>query len=71
MGVSSTMKRHKSLIGVIVLLIIVVIVLAQNRDYVQIKVLFWHFSAHKILFIVGVMIFGYLVGRVLEVSLRK
>jgi len=52
------MKRHKSLIGVIVLLIIIVIVLAQNRDYVQIKVLFWHFSAHKILFIVGVMIFG-------------
>ena len=71
MGFFQLIKRHKALVGVLILLVLVIIILAQNRDYVQIKILFWNFSAQKVLFIMGVMVFGYLVGKLVEFSVRK
>jgi len=71
MGFFQIAKRHKALVGLLILLIIVIIILAQNRDYVQIKILFWSFSAQKVLFILGLMVFGYLVGKLIEFAVRS
>jgi|Deesub1362A_J573_1020465.scaffolds.fasta_scaffold00116_60 uncharacterized integral membrane protein len=71
MGFFQTLSRHKALTSVLVLLGLVIIILVQNRDYVQFRVFFWQFSAHKVLFIAGVMSFGYLLGKLIEFSLRK
>lgn len=71
MGFFKEISKHKALTGALILLILVIIILAQNRDYVQIKALFWRFSAHKVLFIAGAMIFGYLTGKLIEFFLKK
>ena len=63
--------RHKALTFLILILIIVLIVLLQNSDYVNFRILFWQFSAQKVIFIPGAMFLGYIIGKLVEISIRK
>ncbi|MFW6160059.1 MAG: lipopolysaccharide assembly protein LapA domain-containing protein [Acidobacteriota bacterium] len=54
-----------------IILVFVVIILFQNSQYVRFKVLFWQFSAHKVLLIIGSMLFGYIIGKLIEMSALK
>jgi|GEM_PF-1257775 len=64
-------RRHKSLSLLTLILIIVLIFLLQNSDYVNFRILFWQFSAQKIIFILGAMFLGYIIGKLVEISIRK
>lgn len=64
-------RRHKALTLLTLILIIVIIVLFQNSDYVNFRVLFWQFSAQKVILILGAMFLGYIVGKLVEFSFRK
>lgn len=63
--------RHKTITLLIVILILLVIIVIQNSDMVNIRILFWRISAQKIIFIPGAMLFGYLLGKLIEVALSK
>ncbi|MBE0461504.1 MAG: DUF1049 domain-containing protein [Candidatus Aminicenantes bacterium] len=63
--------RHKALVLLTVIIIIAVIVLLQNSDFVNVKILFWQFSAQKVIFIIGAMILGYIIGKLVEVTVRS
>ncbi|MFQ6038779.1 MAG: hypothetical protein ACE5LV_09210 [Candidatus Aminicenantales bacterium] len=71
MGFFTTLGRHKTLSFLVVVLVLAVIILVQNRDLVQFRVFFWKVSAHKVLFIAAVMVFGYLLGKLVELTVRK
>jgi uncharacterized integral membrane protein len=64
-------KRHKTLTLLTLILVIVLIVLFQNSDSVNFKVLFWQFSAQKVILILGAMFLGYIIGKLIELSFRK
>ena len=64
-------RRHKALTLLTLISIVVLIVLFQNSDSVNIKVLFWQFSAQKVIFILGAMFLGYIIGKLVELSFRK
>ena len=64
-------RRHKSLTLLTLISIVVIIVLFQNSDSVNFKVLFWQFSAQKVIFILGAMFLGYIIGKLVELSFRK
>ncbi len=64
-------RRHKALTLLTLISMIVLIVLFQNSDSVNFKVLFWQFSAQKVIFILGAMFLGYIVGKLSEFSFRK
>lgn len=64
-------RRHKALSLLTLILIIVLIFLLQNSDYVNFRILFWKFSAQKIIFILGAMFLGYIIGKLAEISIRK
>ncbi len=62
---------YKAIVLLAVIVIIAVIILFQNAEFVSFKILFWQFSAQKVIFIIGAMIFGYIIGKLIEVSIRK
>jgi uncharacterized integral membrane protein len=64
-------KKHKALTLLTLISMVVLIVLFQNSDSVKFKVLFWQFSAQKVIFILGAMVLGYIVGKLGEFSFRK
>jgi uncharacterized integral membrane protein len=64
-------RRHKALTFLTVILVFVLIVLFQNSDYINFRILFWQFSAQKVIFILGVMFLGYIIGKLVELSFRK
>lgn len=64
-------RRHKALTLLTLISIVVLIVLFQNSDSVNFKVLFWQFSAQKVIFILGAMFLGYIIGKLVEFSFRK
>jgi uncharacterized integral membrane protein len=64
-------RRHKALTLLTLISMVVLIVLFQNSDSVDFKVLFWQFSAQKVIFILGAMFLGYTVGKLGEFSFRK
>jgi uncharacterized integral membrane protein len=64
-------RRHKALTLLTLISIVVLIILFQNSDSVDFKVLFWQFSAQKVIFILGAMFLGYIVGKLIELSFRK
>jgi len=64
-------RRHKALTLLTLISMVVIIVLFQNSDPVDFKVLFWQFSAQKVIFILGAMFFGYIIGKLVELSFRK
>ena len=64
-------RRHKALTLLTLISMVVLIVLFQNSDSVKFKVLFWQFSAQKVIFILGAMVLGYIVGKLSEFSFRK
>ena len=64
-------RRHKALTLLTVVSIVVLIILFQNSDSVDFKVLFWQFSAQKVILILGAMFLGYIVGKLIELSFRK
>lgn len=64
-------RRHKASSLLTLILIIVLIFLLQNSDYVNFRILFWQFSAQKIIFILGAMFLGYIIGKLVEISIRK
>ncbi len=64
-------RRHKALTLLTLISMVVLIVLFQNSDSVDFKVLFWQFSAQKIIFIIGGMFLCYIVGKLGEFSFRK
>ncbi|MQY61184.1 DUF1049 domain-containing protein [bacterium] len=55
-------RRHKALTLLTLISMVVLIVLFQNSDSVDFKVLFWQFSAQKVILILGAMFLGYIVG---------
>jgi len=62
---------HKVLVLLAVIVIIAVIILFQNAEFVNFKILFWQISAQNVIIILGAMIFGYIIGKLFEVSIRK
>jgi len=64
-------RRHKALSFLTLILVIVLIVLFQNSGYVNFKVLFWQFSAQKVILILGAMFLGYIMGKLVEFSFRN
>ncbi len=64
-------RRHKALTLLILISMVVLIVLFQNSDSVNFRVLFWQFSAQKVIFILGAMFLGYIIGKLIELSFRK
>ena len=64
-------RRHKALTLLTLISVIVLIVLFQNSDSVSFKILFWQFSAQKVILILGAMFLGYIVGKLVELSFRK
>ena len=64
-------RRRKALSLLTLILIIVLIFLLQNSDYVNFRILFWQFSAQEVIFIPGVMFLGYIIGKLVEISIRK
>jgi uncharacterized integral membrane protein len=64
-------RRHKALTLLTLILIVVLIVLFQNSDYINFRILFWQFSAQKVIFILGTMFLGYIVGKLFEFSFRN
>lgn len=64
-------KKHKTMTLLIAISLIVLIILLQNTDYVIIRILFWRISAHKILFILAAMVLGYIIGKLVEIPLKK
>jgi len=64
-------RRHKALTLLTLISIVVLIVLFQNSVSVDFNVLFWQFSAHKVIFILGAMFLGYIIGKLVELSFRK
>jgi len=64
-------RRHKALTLLTLISMVVLIVLFQNSDSVNFKVLFWQFSAQKVIFILGAMVLGYIIGKLVELSFRK
>jgi len=64
-------RRHKALTLLTLISMVVIIVLFQNSDPVDFKVLFWQFSAQKVIFILGAMFFGYIIGKLVEFSFIK
>jgi len=64
-------RRHKALTLLTLIATVVLIVLFQNSDFVKFKVLFWQFSAQKVIFILGSMVLGYIIGKLVELSFRK
>ena len=64
-------RRHKALTLLTLISMVVLIVLFQNSDSVKFKVLFWQLSAQKVIFILGAMVLGYIVGKLGEFSFRK
>ncbi len=64
-------RRHKALTLLTLISMVVLIVLFQNSDSVKFKVLFWQFSAQKVIFILGAMVLGYIIGKLVELSFRK
>ncbi len=64
-------RRHKALTLLTLISMVVLIVLFQNSDSVNFRVLFWQFSAQKVIFILGAMVLGYIVGKLGEFSFRK
>jgi len=64
-------KKHKALTLLTLISMVVLIVLFQNSDSVKFKVLFWQFSAQKVIFILGAMVLGYIIGKLGEFSFRK
>jgi len=61
---------HKALVLLAVIVIIAIIILFQNAEFVNFKILFWQFAAQKVIFIIGAMIFGYIIGKLIEVSIK-
>lgn len=64
-------RRRKALTFLTLISIVVLIVLFQNSDSVSFKVLFWQFSAQKVILILGAMFLGYIIGKLVELSFRK
>lgn len=64
-------RRHKALTLLTLIIVLVLIVLFQNSDLVSFQVLFWKFSAQKVIFILGAMFLGYIIGKLVERSFRK
>ncbi len=64
-------RRHKALTLLTLISMVVLIVLFQNSDSVKFKILFWQFSAQKVIFILGVMVLGYIIGKLVELSFIK
>jgi uncharacterized integral membrane protein len=64
-------RRHKALTLLTLISIVVLIVLFQNSDYINFRILFWQFSAQKVIFILGAMFLGYIIGKLVELSFRK
>jgi uncharacterized integral membrane protein len=64
-------RRHKALTLLTLISMVVLIVLFQNSDSVNFRVLFWQFSAQKVIFILGAMVLGYIIGKLVELSFRK
>jgi len=70
MKFAAFIRRHKALTLLTLISIVVLIILFQNSDSVNFKVLFWQFSAQKVIFILGAMFLGYIVGKLVELSFR-
>ncbi|NIO48303.1 MAG: DUF1049 domain-containing protein [Candidatus Aminicenantes bacterium] len=64
-------RRHKALTLLTLISFVVLIVLFQNSDSVNFNVLFWRFSAQKVIFILVAMFLGYIIGKLVELSFRK
>jgi len=64
-------RRHKTLTLLTLFIVIIIIVLFQNSDYVYFTILFWRFSAQKVILILGAMFLGYIIGKLVEISIRK
>jgi len=64
-------RRHKALTFLSLILVVVLIVLFQNSDYINFRILFWQFSAQKVILILGAMFLGYIIGKLVEFSFRK
>jgi uncharacterized integral membrane protein len=64
-------RKHKALTLLTLILVVVIIVLFQNSDYINFRIIFWQFSAQKVIFILGAMFLGYIIGKLVELSFRK
>ncbi len=64
-------RKHKALTLLTLILVVVIIVLFQNSDYINFRIIFWQFSAQKVILILGAMFLGYIVGKLVELSFRK
>ncbi len=64
-------RKHKALTLLTLISMVVFIVLFQNSDSVNFKVIFWQFSAQKVIFILGALVLGDIVGKFGEFSFRK
>jgi uncharacterized integral membrane protein len=64
-------RRRKAFTLLTLISIVGLIILFQNSDSVNFKVFFWQFSAQKVIFILGAMFLGYIIGKLIELSFRK
>lgn len=70
MKFTAFVRRHKALTLLTLISIVVLIILFQNSDSVDFRVLFWTFSAQKVIFILGAMFLGYIIGKLVELSFK-
>ena len=56
------MEKNTKLVITIVLLILAAVIIFQNTDPVNLKMLFWGFQASLIILLILVLIFGIIIG---------
>jgi len=56
------MERNTKLVITIVLLILAAVIIFQNTDPVNLKMLFWSFQASLIILLILVLIIGMIIG---------
>ncbi len=59
------MEKNIKLVITIVLLILAAVIIFQNTDLVNLKMLFWSFQASLIILLILVLIIGIIIGYIL------
>ncbi len=59
------MEKNTKLVITIVLLILAAVIIFQNTDLVNLKMLFWSFQASLIILLILVLIIGIIIGYIL------
>ena len=65
------MDNKTKLVGVIVLLILASVIIYQNTDPVNLKILFWNFEASLIILVLLVFLIGIIIGYFLHKLVGK